>query len=1578
VARSKLPTKLKPNLGLVREKRRGKVPSAPDRVGTRLARLGDRESFLSALSFRSPDRIVLSAWHEHAPFAFWLVEKLGPRLLIELGTHNGFSYFAFCQGIRMAGLDAAAFAVDRWTGDEHAGFYGEEVYQGVAAYNGERYSDISTLMRMDFSDALQYFEDGSVDLLHIDGRHHYDDVKSDFESWLPKLSARSVVLIHDTNVREREFGVHRFWSEMSKEYPNFHFTHGNGLGVLGVGRKCPSRVAALFGASSDAPLTASIRNAYARLGRAVTLAFEASQAWQLRSVAVQEADTLRSERDLSRVRQSEILAEKDAARAEFTASVGEAERALSEAARDKDALKQTLAASVAESAALGDERVRIALELKLREGELTEKASALAGIEERLRVAEANYAAAAQEAGELRPEREALRQRIAELADEQSRLRAEAEKTAAELKDELDRAFATLSAERQKAAEQKDQLTDLGERLRVAEANYAAAAQEAGELRPEREALQQRIAELADEQSRLRAEAEKTAAELKDELDRAFATLSAERQKAAEQKDQLTDLGERLKVAEADCATRAVEAERKRQEALRNKEAFSRSLAETLAALDLARTGETTKEAARIELTGKLDRALEENQGLAVRLEGISSELQRTRDQASERAAAGEAAHAKALVEAQMAHEARIHALRGQLVDAEAALASTRTKGPRKGLRAWLTSAAANRRRLAKRLLRSGLFDAEFYRTTYPATISNVPKGGTNGEFAAAEHYLEEGFCQGFRPNALFDTRWYLDRYDDVRRSGVNPLLHYLLDGWREGRDPGPEFDTDLYLEAYPDVREAGVNPLAHYLSHGRQEGRLAVPASRKRVQTDAPIAPPDQRRADPDVELIANSGLFDGGFYAGADEARAMGIGPIEHYIVSGQVAGLAPSALFDTSWYLEHYPDVRASGVNPLRHYIESGAADGHDPNPLFDTSWYLEHYPDVRASGINPLRHYIEFGAAEGRDPNAQFDSSWYLATYRDVREAGLNPLAHYLRYGMNENRKVNPATLDRAAIRRHVASLAFKPLISVVMPVYDPPIEFLRKAIESVIAQSYPLWELCIANDASTNPEVPRVLDKFAASDRRIRVVHRERNGNICAASNSALELAEGEFVALMDHDDLLHETALYEVAVEINAYPNVDIIYSDEDKVDEDNRHYGHYFKTDFNPELLLGQNVISHLGVYRRNLLESIGGFRLGYEGSQDFDLALRAWAASSNDRIRHIPAVLYHWRQGTQAPSFSEARLGQCTTAARKAIQEFLDQEGEGAMVVAAPKVSNYSRVIRQIPEPKPLVSVVILTKDRADLMSVCTDGILNKTDYPNLELLIVDHESKEAATHALFEKLKSDSRVRIIPYAGAFNFSAMNNLAAATANGTVLALVNNDVEILAPDWLSEMVSHAIRPEIGAVGAKLYYPDGRIQHAGVIVGLGGVAGHSFLFEKADSPGYFGQAMLTRTVSAVTAACLVVRKSVFLEVQGLDTTAFPVAFNDVDFCLKVRAKGYRNVWTPFAELVHHESLSRGNDDTPEKQTRFARESANFRSRWGELIENDPYYNPNLSLDSWKYEVARIFRRKKPWAAYIQL
>jgi GT2 family glycosyltransferase len=558
-------------------------------------------------------------------------------------------------------------------------------------------------------------------------------------------------------------------------------------------------------------------------------------------------------------------------------------------------------------------------------------------------------------------------------------------------------------------------------------------------------------------------------------------------------------------------------------------------------------------------------------------------------------------------------------------------------------------------------------------------------------------------------------------------------------------------------------------------------------------------------------------------------------------------------------------------------------------------------------------------------------------------------------------------------DRDKIRTHISGFERKPLISVIMPVYETPEWALREAIDSIRRQLYPYWELCIADDASAAPHIAGFLQEAAANESRIKWMRRPRNGHISAASNSALSLAAGEFVALMDHDDLLPEHALYEVAAALNKNPTLDIIYSDEDQIDRKGRRCLPYFKTDWNIDLLLGHNMVSHLGIYRRTLLERVGGFREGFEGSQDYDLALRCADATPPSRIHHIPAVLYHWRRDYGPASFSEGKFAECSNAALRSISDHLERRHQIGTAKPHPVLPAWSRVIRPVPNPAPLVSLIVPTRDRADLLGMCVNGLLSRTDYPQIEVLIVDHESRLPETFELFEKLKSDPRVRIIPYTGAFNYSAINNMAAAEARGSIIGLINNDIDVINSDWLSEMVSLAIIDDVGAVGAKLIYPNNRVQHGGIVLGVGGIANHFSYATRRSDLGYFGRNVLTSSVSAVTGACLVVRKSVFEEVGGLSETDLAVAFNDVDFCLKLKKNGYRNIWTPHAELYHHESASRGAEDTPERTKQLLRESEYMFKTWGPEIEHDPFYNENFSTDiDESFQLAFPPRRQKPW------
>ena len=558
-------------------------------------------------------------------------------------------------------------------------------------------------------------------------------------------------------------------------------------------------------------------------------------------------------------------------------------------------------------------------------------------------------------------------------------------------------------------------------------------------------------------------------------------------------------------------------------------------------------------------------------------------------------------------------------------------------------------------------------------------------------------------------------------------------------------------------------------------------------------------------------------------------------------------------------------------------------------------------------------------------------------------------------------------------DRRGIDSHIARMRHRPLISVVMPAYATSPHNLRLAIRSVQAQRYPNWELCIADDASPGEGVWKLLSQAMADDPRIKAVRRPVNGNICAATNSALDLATGEFVALMDHDDILPERALYEVAALLQDHPDADLIYSDEDKIDANGNRYEPYFKTDWNPELILAQNMVSHLGVYRRSLLVAAGGLREGFEGSQDYDLALRISEMTAPARIHHIPWVLYHWRQEGGPATFSQAQMDRCAAAAERAVAEHLDRTGQRHVTVGQmPDAPGWVEVRRSLPEPKPLVSVIIPTRDRLDLLERCVDGLLNKTAYAPLEVLIVDNGSVEPETLAWFESLRGDPRVRVLPAPGPFNYSALNNRAAAEARGEILLLLNNDISVIGEGWLDELVVHAVRPSVGAVGARLLFPDGTVQHAGVVIGLGGVAGHLYYGGPGDTGGYYNHLALTRNMSAVTAACMALRKSVFQEVGGLDAEGLAVAFNDVDLCLKIRAAGYDIVWTPHAELYHHESASRGEDVAPEAKARFDAEVDLMRERWGQTLARDPFFNPVFSRFHSDYQLASPPNRVQPW------
>ena len=559
---------------------------------------------------------------------------------------------------------------------------------------------------------------------------------------------------------------------------------------------------------------------------------------------------------------------------------------------------------------------------------------------------------------------------------------------------------------------------------------------------------------------------------------------------------------------------------------------------------------------------------------------------------------------------------------------------------------------------------------------------------------------------------------------------------------------------------------------------------------------------------------------------------------------------------------------------------------------------------------------------------------------------------------------------PGPAEIEEIRHWAEAAPGLPALSVVMPVHDPRPEHLEAAIASVRSQAYPAWTLCIADDGSRSESVRKILRRAADDPRILLTVHAEPKG-VAEATNAAVALAEGEAVVFLDHDDVLEPHALAMIGAVFAAHPEAVAAYSDEDSIDAHGRRSEPRFKPDFDPERLLAQNYVNHAFAVRTPLLRRLGGLRTGLEGAQDHDLVLRV-LDSGEGPIVHLPQVLYHWRSFPGGGSLSQRSRPGIDAARIRLAAEHLGRAGAPAGLEADARGRLVVR--RPLPAPPPEITAIIPTRDHPGLLEACVTGLLEQTDYPALRLCIVDNGSRSERALKLLERLERMDRVGVMRIDAPFNFSSLNNTAARAASSPLLAFVNDDILVVEPDWLKAMAALAVRPDVGAVGAKLFYPDGRIQHAGIVLGLGPhrVAGHEFRGAPGESPGPQGRLMVTREVSAVTAACMVVERSRFLAVGGFDETGLPVAFNDVDLCLKLSARGWRTLWTPQARLMHLESASRGSDKDAAAADRLGREAELMRERWGERLTADPWYNPNLTLTDESFALAPKSRAGAPW------
>jgi len=599
---------------------------------------------------------------------------------------------------------------------------------------------------------------------------------------------------------------------------------------------------------------------------------------------------------------------------------------------------------------------------------------------------------------------------------------------------------------------------------------------------------------------------------------------------------------------------------------------------------------------------------------------------------------------------------------------------------------------------------------------------------------------------------------------------------------------------------------------------------------------------------------------------------------------------------------------------------------------------------------------------------RNENLSFHRVWLLISTKRGRKRVINFIYKLFGFFLSKtfHIKINthrdykkwlqinmPGPLQLNTFKEEIEQFTYQPKISIIFPVYNTPAHYLKAAIESVQNQIYGNWELCISDDNSPNSDIKPLLNSYAELDARIRLVFRKENGHISLNSNSALELATGEYVSLLDHDDLLAPDALFQNVKLLNTDRTIDFIYSDEDKIDEKYLFQEPHFKPDWCPENFLSRNYICHFVVIRKILIDKVGGFRKGCEGSQDYDLFLRVTELTS--RIKHIPKILYHWRIHPGSTANLEDAKPYAYVSGKKALEDALQRRGMEATVESENEMAGYYTVRYKLKHPGK-VSILIPSKNRQDLCQVALSSIYELTEYADYEIILINNNSDEPGFFEMVKewKIKLGDRIQCIDDYGDFNFSRLINKGAAAATGEYLLLLNNDIKVIQPDWITNMAAYAQHNFIGAVGVRLLFPDNTIQHAGVVIGLGGIAEHVFATADKDENGYFNYLKCINNYSAVTAACMMLHKNVFDEVGGFDE-ALPVEYNDIDFCLKLIEKGYRNVYLPYVSLYHFESISRGHPHkTKESYKQHLHDIELFKSRWQRYIDYDPCYNPHLS------------------------
>lgn len=847
----------------------------------------------------------------------------------------------------------------------------------------------------------------------------------------------------------------------------------------------------------------------------------------------------------------------------------------------------------------------------------------------------------------------------------------------------------------------------------------------------------------------------------------------------------------------------------------------------------------------------------------------------------------------------------------------------------------------------------------------------------------------------------IFDEHLYLSLYKDVRDSGVDPLDHFIRFGILEGRYPSCNFSPSFCKDQYKDI-SSSMDLLEHFVRYTNSDEHILISES-------------EQARLN-DIKLISQSEYWDTEYYLKKyTDIADSGVNPIVHFYEKGWQEGRNPSERFYTAFYVEMYSARLEPGQNPLIHFLSEGLDSGKitippnlsgkniDKNLILKHSFlyffdnirkkfnkkrnrlhlYISGWIITRVANFNPSL-ILELSDGQTiiinnnqfrRDVDDKFGSTgkpsgFLCSTLISDEVKGIKIFEKETRYVLFEGPiselKILKQTSDeyfawlkknritenqKPEIKKEIKQFDYKPLISVVIPVYNMNTDWLRQAVESVIEQLYDKWELCIVDDASDNKETISYLNSLK-DDTKIKILFRNENGHICNATNDAVNMSNGEFIVFLDHDDVLQYNALYEIVKLLQEKPDLDLIYSDEDKLSIADERFNPFFKPDYSKYLLLSSNYINHITCIRRSLYEEIGGLRPGFEGSQDYDMVLRAIEKTGN--ISHIPNVLYSWRMVPESVGSNPEGVSKVVLNARNALQGYL-KRNKIERLIYQPEFTKDKAPLFQfdIEECKEEVCIIIFMKNNHEITQKCIDSILNKTTYSNYRILLIDNESDDPDTLRFLRSI-NDKKIEIerIPNKDDhFSHSYLTNQSVNLCSEEYLLFLNNDTEVVEPRWLNRMMAYALFQDVGAVGAKLLFPDDKIQHAGIILGTGkeNLPGNALYSFPQESHKYYNLDIVAGDKSAVTAACMLTKRSAFNRVNGFDEIDFPVTYNDVDYCLRLQQQDMKIVYCAEAVLYHHESYSRKKKQETAPGETFKKKYSNIK---------DPYYNINLSTNDY--------------------